>query len=78
MQSSGVFKKLVDLLTADASHDLYQTNHLLCRLQVLDQTLKAGVSESDDLGARCLQDVYGPVMRWSSFADGNILSPCLY
>lgn len=23
MQSSGVFKKLVDLLTADASHDLY-------------------------------------------------------
>lgn len=68
------------LLAAVASHDLYHTDQLLCRFQVLDQALKAGFSESAGLGARCcscLQDVYGPVMRQSSFGDGNILSPCL-
>lgn len=76
----GAGSKLVYLLAADANHDLYQTDQLLCRFQVLDQALKVGFSESDDLGAgccSCLQDVYGPVMRQSSFADGNILSPCL-
>lgn len=58
--------KTVYLLAADANHDFYPTDHLLCRFQVLDQALKVGFSESDDLGARCcscLQDVYSPVMR---------------